>query len=327
MTDELDRRLRGLVDDIEPAVLIAPASDTRVRGTRRKLRHRTAAGVAAAAAVGVIATGLAALGGSDGRASGEAAATPGSKAGGACHWTAQENAAPGALPQTATPSSKAPTHAGATASSGSPAAVAPPAGGRPGVPFDTRFPTLDCDPPAGTVGPLSPAALRAEDLPAAPSAWIQETRGSTGSWTGTVEETRLSPGVFCLSRWPATGDAPAADLVVTSYRFGDAASPSGHFNEFIATFATEAEAQAAEAQFAADAASCRSRYPQSSLTQLGATEGKMWKWDHAPDSYRGYEGYIRSGNTIVVLGHLQGVASAPEFTPQILETAIDRATS
>lgn len=312
MTDDLDRRLRGLVDDIEPAVLISPASDTRARGTRRKLRQRTAAGVAAAAAVGLIATGFVALSGSDGQTTGDVAATPGSKAGGACHWPQPTNSPPGVVPPDA---SLPPT--------GSATAAAPPGGS--GVPTDRlRLSDLVCDPPAGTVGPLSPKALRAEDLPTAPSAWNQERLGTTGSWSGTIEETRLSPGAFCIGQWPASGDAPAANLVVTSYQFGDNTSPSGQVNEIIATFATEAEAQAAEARFAQDAASCQSRYPQASLTQLGATQGKIWKWDHAPDSYRGFEGYIRSGRTIVVLGYLQGGPFATEFGPQVLETAIDR---
>ncbi|MGW0660647.1 hypothetical protein [Streptodolium elevatio] len=330
MTDDLDRRLRGLVDDIEPAVVISPASETRARGTRRKLRHRTAAGVAAAAAAGMIATGFVALGGSDGRATGQPAGPTAS------------------CPPGGGPMEVKPNPSGSTASSD---ATAPPGGQMPlsamgalqqySAEQGLSYGPWCAEPPAGTQGPLSPKALRSADLPAVAGGWTQPEYAQ-GTWSGTAAENRVSPSVFCLpSTWTTVNAShpdvyitgvevpPTTEMLRTSHSFGVPSGPGqaiGNVTETIATFATEAEAQAAEAKLAAAAATCQARYPGASLTQLGTADAPIWKWDHAPDSYRGYEGYIRSGKTIVVIGYLQGGPFATEFAPQILQTAIDRAT-
>ncbi|WTX00920.1 hypothetical protein OG216_46680 (plasmid) [Streptomycetaceae bacterium NBC_01309] len=153
---------------------------------------------------------------------------------------------------------------------------------------------------------------------------------------GTVGDNPIAPGVLCLpSVWGSlplgasgAGAPLGTELLVTSYEAGPNDATFAHMNETIATFATEAEAQAAEAKLAEAAASCQASYPGASLTQLGTPDAPLWKWDHAPDSYRGFEGFTRSGKTIVTIGYLQGGgAFAAEFGPQVLQTAIGRATS
>jgi hypothetical protein len=329
MTDDLDRRLRGLVDEIEPSVVIAPASATRDRGRRHRTRTRAASGVAAVAAVGVIATGVVVVGDASTPQSGRAAASP---------------AASGS-PDSCTPSGPVKRlevpPAGVSAM---PSAVNfPPVPSAPanadGPPGTAPQHTASAVPCPGAAHTPADTMLRVTDLPE-PSvgAWrVIEP----GTWTGTAAEIPIAPGGFCMgTTWskpdpefagPTPDVAPSTPLAWSGYSLEKGGQPGdqvGMVNETIATFPTEAEAAAAMARFVDLAAGCVAREGgMASVTPIGGDENtRFWKWETG-NAYRGYEGVARSGRTIVTLAYSQQESElALAMDADLLKRAVARAT-
>lgn len=306
MTEDLDRRLRGLVDEIEPAVVISPASAARKRGGKRRTRSRVTAAVATVAAVGAIATGVVVLGNPDG---------------------AGRTAAPG--PATSAPGCPSPSII----------AVTDPAPADIDGDGDIDVYCRPGGGPKGTQGPLSPRAVPLAELPATTdgAAW-KDTR-VPGTWTGTQSENGISGSVFCLPVLSASPDRPGVpnagvpgdtpiertgyDIAVGDGRM----SEKGVLNEVVLTLKDEQTAASVVAAFDASMATCQARQPGSTVTRVGGPDtAQLWKWDAGPNSYRGYQAYGRKGNVVVILGYLEYPPEfLTEFTPQFVQSAVDRA--
>ncbi|UGQ15719.1 hypothetical protein LO772_14880 [Yinghuangia sp. ASG 101] len=342
MTDDIGRRLRGLVDDIEPTVTISPANATRRRGDGIRVRRRAATGVAVAAAIAAITTGFTAL---DNREPTPASAAAASGNGA----TPPPTACP---PRPGVPASVPPSQVPPPAA-GEPAQVLPPALGLPTLvsPPATGGDPVQVPPPAtegacgaanGTYGPLSPQALTVADLPETSAGTWRPNDANPGSWTGTAADIPIAPGAFCLgATWvrpnapfeEGTPDIdPATPLSWSSYTLASDDQPAvthGGLNETIATFATEAEAEEAMGRLVDLAVNCAARQGgMATVTPITVSPTlSLWKWTDG-DAYTGHDGIARSGRTIVTLSHLQTPTTPPTpLTPTLLQTALTRATT
>ncbi|MCF2531220.1 hypothetical protein [Yinghuangia soli] len=309
MTEDLDRRLRALVEDVQPLVVLAPAEKTRTRGTRHRMRQRAAAGAAALAVLGAVVASTAVFGADDGKADRAAADSPAS-------------CPPGFARMTGGPGTAQPGPGGSIpplSTKGQPAA-------------GSRFPCSYQR--GGTDGPLSAKALALTDLPGLPGRSWHLPDGDRGTWTGPVKDAQ--PGGYCT---PALTQPPLADpianlglapdTVTEVTRYESKAGPGDFMPALIeTTFQAPSEAEAARvvAEFAAGLANCATAQPGSVSTRISATEdAQLWQWNHGDDSYRGYQGFGRSGRTVVLLHVIGNSPGDAAVTPEVLATAISRA--
>lgn len=311
MTDDLDRRLKGLADDIEPAVVIAPAAATREHGRRHRTRKRAAGVVAAAAAVAAIATGFVAL--SD---------------------TGGEDKAPLAASPSPSPTSR-PLECPAS----------PPPNAKPGelvfIPRDNKGERVDAwcytTESPGTRGPVSPRALVPSDLPAVPGAPWHGIEGETGTWTGRAADLQIAPGTCVANVWERRGPdfegrsldlAPETQVALTSYSSDvgtEAAGSRGIFHETLVTLPDAQSAQALVAKMAGNLATCTTDGPATPVG--GSDTAQLWRTGNG-GFYSGFVGFGVSGKTVAVLWYVHTTdGPSPAFTPELVQTALTKAAS
>ncbi|MGA4542094.1 hypothetical protein ACPA54_19100 [Uniformispora flossi] len=173
--DDLDRRLRGLVDDVDRAVVLSPAHETRARGARLRRRTRIAVGTAVVAGVAATAASLAWAAGPD---RGAAHVTPGSPTPSSVTWCAPESKpSPGASSPATFPDGPKPSLSSASA----PPSSTPPS--PTSTPTKAAPPTMASLPPGIPLG--SPATACADDSPA----------GAAPTPVGTVTPTKSPEGL------------------------------------------------------------------------------------------------------------------------------------
>ncbi|MDI2126100.1 hypothetical protein [Yinghuangia seranimata] len=317
MTDDLDRLLKGLADDIEPAVRIGRADDARARGRRITTRRKVTAAAAAVAAVAVIASTIAVLGSPDGSAQ-RASTASGSPT------VSVSPSVPGALPTLPEPKMSCTPR---------------PDGSRP---CDFREP----DP---VKLPLSPRVLGLADLPKLDGAtWTQapdaagsvvtraDTLNGTGSGTflprfATPFVNRLHPDIKTAETLDLPGDT---SVLSTVYHFSEAAG-GGHFVEKIVPVASEEEAKAAMAKFAASLLANKGLADAGNMngaqvTKISVTDTvQVWGVRWTDPWYNEVVAFGRSGNTIVTFFYQQshGDLITSGLTPEFFQSAVTRAAS
>lgn len=343
--DDLDRRLHDLVDDLDHAVVLAPAHEARADGARFRRRTRITVGATVVAGIAVTAASITWAAGPDHRGTRVNAGVPTTSATEQC----SADPRPRSLPSTGSPGAPLPADPKptltpppvqpptSTALSSSPTPASPPpatalpsatAGFATGIPLGVQV--RPCPTPDGAYAPLSPRALALADLPAVGGGtW----RNAAGSWQGRPGGAPNAPGVFCLPTvWaqpglpvPNAGAGPDTKVTQTGYDL-DMGTANGAVSESIADFATEQEAQAVMDMFAKSMRDCPTAQPEATVARVGGPDdAQLWKWDNGSGSYRGYQGFARSGRTVVTVGYLQAGDLPVALDPALVTTALDRA--